>query len=242
VAGNEFSVDRDGVHATGAPASVPGLPDDPGEALQALGVSFELPKGARSTKGADGKAALQGLQIVIDTKTLHSKLDSIPFDTIVNAIPDQAGQLKSLAGAAVHAAPKIVITTGNASTEANTVASIKLPGVAGVLPSATGGAGSSTGGNGISSTGIGSTGALPGTGTAGSAVPSDAGTGANVTTANAAAGLPPLASVPGALLVGGLILASGVGWWLQRIGGFVVGGAGSCAHGLETGVPDLRKA
>jgi hypothetical protein len=55
-------------------------------------------------------------------------------------------------------------------------------------------------------------------------------------------GLPPLASIPGALLVGGLVLAAGVGWWLQKIGGLVLGGAGSCSHGLETGVPDLRRA
>jgi hypothetical protein len=56
------------------------------------------------------------------------------------------------------------------------------------------------------------------------------------------AGLPPLASIPGALMVGGLVMASGIGWWLQKIGGLVLGGAGSCSHGLETGVPDLRKA
>jgi hypothetical protein len=55
-------------------------------------------------------------------------------------------------------------------------------------------------------------------------------------------GLPPLASIPGALLVGGLLLAAGVGWWLQKIGGLVLGGAGACTHGLETGVPDLRRA
>jgi hypothetical protein len=64
----------------------------------------------------------------------------------------------------------------------------------------------------------------------------------DVATAPMGAGLPPLASIPGALLVGGIVLASGVGWWLQRIGGFVLGGAGACAHGLESGVPDLRKA
>jgi hypothetical protein len=48
--------------------------------------------------------------------------------------------------------------------------------------------------------------------------------------------------VPGVLIAGGLLIASALGWWLQKVGGFVLGGAGSCSHGLETGVPDLRKA
>jgi hypothetical protein len=55
-------------------------------------------------------------------------------------------------------------------------------------------------------------------------------------------GLPPLASIPGKLMWGGFVLAAGLGWWLQKLGGLVLGGAGSCTHGLETGVPDLRRA
>src|SRR5690606_37783510 len=59
---------------------------------------------------------------------------------------------------------------------------------------------------------------------------------------NAGAGLPPLNSIPGALMFGGLAAAGVLGMWLRRIGAAALGGAGSCSHGLDTGLPDLRKA
>ena len=58
----------------------------------------------------------------------------------------------------------------------------------------------------------------------------------------AGSGLPPLYSLPGALLVGGIALAALGGTWLRRIGVIALGGAGSCPHGLDSGLPDLRKA
>jgi hypothetical protein len=240
LAGNAFVLDRDGVHAVGKQTPIPGLPQDPAKALKALGISFVLPKGQRAVQGADAQTALQGLQIVIETQKLRSRLDQIPFDEIVNQVPDQAGQLKSLLGAAVHLAPKLVITAGGAQTAASTVPAIKLP-TLGALPGAAtaSGGGAATGGP-VTGTGGGVSapaGAAPPGTSAGTTTPTT-----SVTTRNAAAGLPPLASVPGALMVGGLLLASGLGWWLQKVGGFVIGGAGSCSHGLETGVPDLRKA
>ena len=57
-----------------------------------------------------------------------------------------------------------------------------------------------------------------------------------------AAGLPPLASIPGALLVGGVALAAAAGTWLRKIGVLALGGAATCTHGLDSGLPDLRKA
>lgn len=244
VAGNGFTVDRDGVHPAGPQAPIPGLPDDPGKALEQLGISFVLPKGQKRVHGADGEVTVQGLQIVIDTRPLRHRLDKIPFDEIVGQVPDSAGKLKSLLGAAVHLAPKIVITAGNGATAANTVPAIALPDLGGLTGPAAGvgGAGAGTSGGAVTGGAMsGGPGSAAGLGASGTATGGPADT-TSVATRNAAAGLPPLASVPGALMVGGLLLATGLGWWLQKIGGFVLGGAGSCSHGLETGVPDLRKA
>ncbi len=240
IAGNQFTLDRSGVHPAGPQVPVPGLPADPAKALEQLGVSFVLPKGERTTQGSDAQITLQGLQIVIDTQVLRSKLDTIPFDEIVNVVPDQAGKLKSALGAAVHVAPRLVITAGGAAADVSTVPAITFPDLSG-LSAGAGGVGATAGGGAAATTGGASatSGAPPAGGaSAGAADPATT----SVQTRNAAAGLPPLASVPGALMVGGLLLASGLGWWLQRLGAFVIGGAGSCSHGLETGVPDLRKA
>ena len=41
-----------------------------------------------------------------------------------------------------------------------------------------------------------------------------------------------------ALGLGGALLA---GSYVRKIGAMVLGGAGACAHGLDSGLPDLRK-
>lgn len=243
IAGNEFTIDRDGVHAAGQPSPIDGLPDEPNQALKQLGISFELPKGQRSTQGADARVLLEGLQIVIDTRVLRSQLDTTAVEEAVGQVtkqfPDDAAPLKSLVGALFQLSPKVVITAGTAAVAATTVQGIDFP----PLPTLDGPptAGAPTGGALGDTSGSVGAGAVPGgpAPTAGAGAPP---TTTDVATQNAAAGLPPLASIPGALMVGGLVLASGVGFWLQKIGAFVIGGAGSCAHGLETGVPDLRKA
>ncbi len=58
----------------------------------------------------------------------------------------------------------------------------------------------------------------------------------------AGSGLPPLYSIPGAILVGGIALAAVGGSWLRKAGVLALGGSGSCSHGLDSGLPDLRKA
>lgn len=238
LAGAAFTVGRDGVEADGNKVPIPGLPSDPARALEALGISIVAPKPAKQVNGAKAALALTGLRVVIDTRVLHSKLAPLPLDDVVNQLPDELGQLKSLAGALVNLAPKIVLTLGNATSLSDAVPPIAFPPVAGGDP------GPGTG------TGTGTAGALPGTSAGGPPSGAAAPDSAPVADAppevaaaeNASLGLPPLGSVPGMLMMLGFALASGVGWWLQRIGGFALGGVGACAHGLETGLPDLRRA
>ena len=246
VAGTPFVVDRDGVHAAGQTPPIPGLPDDPAKALATLGISVEVPQGQRAAKGESATAVLEGLKFTIDTRVLRSQLDTTAVQAAVEQVtgnlPDDAAQLKSLVGALFQVSPKVVITAGNAQVAAQTIQGVTFPSLD--LPDVPSGASATGGGAAVSGgSSVGTTGSLPG---AGAPAPvGDAGAApatTDVATEPVSAGLPPLASIPGALLVGGLVLASGVGWWLQRIGGFVIGGAGACAHGLETGIPDLRKA
>ena len=244
IAGNQFTIDRDGVQAAGQPSPIDGLPDEPSKALEQIGVSFQLPQGSRSAKGEQSSAHLEGLQIIIDTRVLRSQLDTGALEEAVAGItgqlPPEAVQLKGAVGALFQLAPKVVITAGNASAAATTIQGVAFPPID--LPDVPGDI-SAGGGSGVSGGAVsGGTGALPGDAAPAPAADAGAPVTTDVATEPVAAGLPPLASIPGALLVGGLILASGAGWWLQRIGGFVIGGAGACAHGLETGIPDLRKA
>lgn len=242
LAGTPIIVGREGVQLADQGSQIPGLSDNPGKALEQLGVSLVLPHPEQSVRGDSGTAAFQGLQIVIDTRPLRANLDDIPFDQVIDPIPDGEGtsELKSLLGAATQLAPKFVITAGNSSTETSTV-----PKMAFDLPTVDPGA--LTGAAAPPASGTGSAAAAPGAGApplggeAGAAAAAGGDAGA-LAAEPMSAGLPPLASIPGALMVGGIILASGVGWWLQRIGGLVLGGAGTCSHGLETGVPDLRRA
>lgn len=242
--GTPITIGRDGVDLAGEKKPLPGLSGDPAKALEQLGVKLVLPKPQQSAKGDGASATFEGLRIIIDTTPLRSYLDDVPFDEVFKNIPDEEGlkELKSLLGAATQLSPKFVITAGNAAAETTTVPMMEfdLGDLPTVDPSQLDGAGAPpvSGGTGGTS---GVTGAgAPALGEAAAA--GEAGEVGALAAAPMSSGLPPLASIPGALMVGGLVLASGVGWWLQKIGGLVLGGAGSCTHGLETGVPDLRRA
>ena len=246
LAGTPIVLDRRGVRLADQEAPIEGLPADPNEALQQIGVRLVLPKGERSAKGESATAAVEGLRVELDLAVLRKQLDTGPLEDVVSDItkqfPEDAKELRSAVGALFQVAPKLVLTLGNAASTTTTIQGIDFPvidvpdapldmGAAGPGGSTSGIAGGAAG-SGAVPPAAGGVGGAPG----GEAVTTDA------AIEPMGAGLPPLASIPGALLVGGIVLASGVGWWLQRIGGFVLGGAGACAHGLESGVPDLRKA
>lgn len=246
IGGVPFGITDEGVVVSDSKQEIPGLPDDAAAALAELGVSFTLPTATKSAQGGTGSQEVRGLQIAIDFSALRSRFDSGPVDGIIAQLPDDLGDLKAALGAVTKGQPNIVIVLGEALTEAATVPPIDYdvpeddpttdPPPAG---------GSGTGSTGTS--GAGGTGSSTSTGSTDS-VPTDEGTIAGpvesteVAVQPTASGLPPLGSVPGALLVGGLVLAAALGWWIQRIGGLVLGGTASCAHGLASGVPDLRKA
>jgi hypothetical protein len=247
LAGTPITVGRDGVRLADEGHEIPEMPDDPEKALKQLGVSLVLPQPERSARGDSSSAAFEGVQVVIDTGPLRRHLDDVPFEDVLGLVPDQAAELRNLLGAATQLAPKFVITAGNAAAETTTVPKMELdlPSVdAGDLNGAAvppGGASSGSGGE----LSAGSTGGAPVDAGAVDAAGAAGGESGDVDALAAepmSAGLPPLASIPGALMVGAFVIAAGIGWWLQKIGGLVLGGAGSCSHGLETGIPDLRRA
>ncbi len=241
IAGQEFSIGPDGVEGGDQSQKIPGLPDEPEQALKQLGVTIIVPEPTFERDGDKAVSSIAALVVEIDTHQLRSMLDAIPFDEIVNQVPNETGQLKSLLGAAVHLSPKFVITLGDARTVVDTVQGIEIPTTT-PPPPASGGEGNG-GGGAAGGGGTGGAGA-PGVPTAtgpGSSTPASA-DGDLTDAAPMGSGLPPLNSIPGALTFGGIALAAAAGTWLRKIGAIALGGAGACPHGLDSGLPDLRKA
>lgn len=253
IAGQKFRFGSDGFEAAGTPQDLPGLPADPNQALEALGIQLLLPQPAEEREGDQGAVGVAGLQVIVDSTVLRTQLvnGGVPFDAISEAInglpfPEEADPLKSLLGALVNLSPKFVITLGNANATVDTSPEIEIPPVD---PGETDNGQEGSVSNGGSSTG--------GTGSAGvpapdAGAPVDApaasggepaiGDGALTDAAPAGAGLPELFSIPGAIFFGAIIGATVLGSYLRRLGVMALGGGAACAHGLQSGLPDLRKA
>jgi hypothetical protein len=248
VGGMPFGITKDGVVVSDSKQEIPGLPDEASAALAELGVSFTLPTATTSSDGGTGSQEVRGLQVAFDFAALRSRFDSGPVDGVIAQLPDDLGKLKAALGAVTKGQPNIVVVLGEALTEAATVAPIDFEppteDPAADPPTAGGGSGGTGGGT----TGSGGTGSPTSSSPTTSAASAPDGTisgpveSTEVAVQPTASGLPPLGSVPGALLIGGLVLAGVLGWWFQKMGGLVLGGSASCAHGLSSGVPDLRKA
>lgn len=249
IGGVPFGFGSDGAVVGGQKQEIPGLPDEADEALAQLGVSFKLPTATKTEDGASGEQSVRGLTVEIDVATLRNQIDTAPVDSVLGEIaknlPDEAGPLKGLLGAPTQARPRIVIVLGDVATEAGAVEGFELD-----LPAtppaeeppalesgdAAGGSVGDLGG------GAPTAGDVPVTASGDISGEVPAGDGTVQTGLQQTAGLPPLGSIPGALMIGGLALAGVLGWWMQKMGGLVLGGATACAHGLASGIPDLRKA
>lgn len=253
IAGQKFRYGSDGFEAAGTPQDIPGLPADPNQALEALGIQLLLPEPTEKREGDKGTTAVGGLRIIIDSTVLRTQLinGGLPIDAISQAInglpfPEDADQLKSLLGAALNLSPKFVITVGNATSVVDTSPEIEIPVVdpADTDTDTDGGTstgGGTTGGGSVSSPSVDTpidAGAPAAAGGGEPAIGEDSLTDA----APAGAGLPELFSIPGALFFGGILGAAVLGSYLRRLGVLALGAGSNCAMGLEAGLPDLRKA
>jgi hypothetical protein len=243
IAGQTFGLGPEGYVAAGTPSAIPGLPDNPAEALAALGITVQLPKPTYKADGDKASGTIEGLIVTIDLKTLKPVLSQLPLGTILAQVPfpPEAALLKSLLGSIGNLSPKIVLHLGYTTSAVDTVKAIPIPST---VPDndPTGDPSESAGGTTGGATGGGTdlggdTSALP------PADPSAPATDAAPELANTSAtsGLPPLFSIPGMLLFAGLGGALLAGSYVRRLGALVLGAGGACAHGLESGLPDLRK-
>ena len=243
IAGQTFGLGPEGYVAAGTPGTIPGLPDNPTAALAALGITVQLPKPTYKADGDKASGTIEGLIVTIDLKTLKPVLSQLPLGQILAQIPfpPEAALLKSLLSSIGNLSPKIVLHLGYTTSAVDTVQSIPIPdSVPDNDPTGdpTDSAGGTTGGATGGGTDLGGdTSALP---------PADTSTSATdvapaLANTSATSGLPPLFSIPGMLLFAGLGGALLAGSYVRRLGALVLGAGGACAHGLESGLPDLRK-
>jgi hypothetical protein len=239
--GQRFAFGPDGFEAVGRPAPIPGLPDEVSEALSTLGVTVRLPRPIHEKDRDSASAAVTGLVIELDMRPLKKALDTLPLADLLGAVPEEAGQLKDALALATGLSSRVVVSLGNARASVDTSAAIEPPVVEPEEPateeSEEADAGAAAAGGGTPPLGTPSATGPPPTGT----TPASS-AGALPDVAPAGAGLPPLFSIPGLLLVGGIALATVAGSYFRRMGAAALGRGAPCPHGLDSGLPDLRKA
>ncbi|MDT0202245.1 choice-of-anchor P family protein [Nocardioides sp. AE5] len=244
LAGQKFGLGPDGIEAQGKKVAIPGLSSDPLKALAQLGVRILMPTPTRTVEGDQASASAEGLRIEIETELLRPVLSALPVGQLADLIPDEAGPLKGLVGALSSLAPRVVVTLGMAESSVDTVPPIDLPefdaGDADMAsPTEVGGGDGGAGGVGgdPGSTGV-DTGAPAGDAPDAQGAVDDLPEAMPV---SASPGLPALNSIPGMLLFGGIALAAAVGSYFRKLGLLALGAGAPCPHGLDSGLPDLRK-
>lgn len=240
IAGQKFRFGPDGFEGGGQHVDIPGLPDEPKAALAELGITFTTPKPVYELDGDSAHSSVIGLTVEIDLKTVNKVLTQIPLTDIFIQLPDDLGPLKSALLSAANLASRVKVNLAVADGTVDTVQGIDVPTPTTEPepepeeePGATGGTSGSTGG--VAAPPAGTSPTVPGAESAPTAgeLPADA---------ELTAGLPKLFSIPGLLLMAGLAGATVVGSYMRRIGALALGGGAACPHGLDSGLPDLRKA
>jgi hypothetical protein len=240
IAGQEFAVGPDGIEGGGQSSPIPGLPDEPEAALAELGVTLTVPQPVFDVDGKEITSVVEGLIVEIDTKTLTDGLRELPLQDILDQLPEDMKDLKKALQAAINLSPRIVMHLGRATAKVETADPIEIPDV---VPDndpdgeeTTDDGGGTTGGT----TGGGTAGGVTSPTTATATSPTGT-TGTALPPAELASGLPALFSIPGLLMVGAIAGACVAGSYVRRMGAMALGGGGACSHGLDSGLPDLRK-
>jgi hypothetical protein len=228
VAGMKLALDETGVDLTGKAVALPPLPD----LLSQVGISLSLQPTTNTIAAAQGSLAATGLAITVDTALVKKALSPITgaLAQLVGRLPN-GGQIAALLGLG----PRIVFRIGDVVTSA--LAAPAYDGGAFVGGTGTGTVGTTTTGSG----GVLGTGAVWPAGPAGS--PSTApGAPQLAGSAPVAYAVPPLGTLPRAVILTGLAIAAVVGWLIRMGAAPFLGGTRRCSFGLATGAPDLRKA
>ncbi len=243
IAGQDFSFGPEGFDAAGKETKVPALPDQATKALAQLGVKLIAaqadvegegrPGHQRDGRPSDPDRRLQAAQEARRPPARPAGRRRAGRRRVSSSPRCRRRSASRRASSSPSATPAARSTPCRASpsrpTSPTTTPVIPVAvRVAAVVPAVGGGA-PSTGGS--------PTSAAPGTGGGSPSADGDL-----PDSALAGSGLPPLYSIPGAILAGGIALAAVGGTWLRKAGVLALGGAGSCTHGLDSGLPDLRKA
>jgi hypothetical protein len=238
--GQDLGLGGQGVSLGGTEQNLPSIPDSVANALEQIGLSFDFAPVSRSVDGATSSLTADGLVLSVDTQPLKTALNLggivKPLQDLIEKIPKIGNQIAPLLGLG----PKIVFLIGDAhsqSTAAPAYSGGPIPGGGSTTPSTPG---SGTGGTSVSTGG-----GVPisnGGGPFPTSVPSaPGGVTTTPTTQPAAFSLPGLSTIPRLVILGSLLLALAGGWLYWAAGRFIFGAGRTCAYGLSTGVPDLRK-
>jgi hypothetical protein len=236
--GQRFSFGPDGFEAVGQSFPIPGLPDQASAALETLGITVTIPKPVYEKDGDSASAAVTGLVIELNMAPLKKVLDQLPIADLLELFPPEAKQLKDALGLVTGLSSRMVLSIGNARATVDTVPSVPPPTLE---PEET---------ESEEPTDEDAGGTDPGAAPPPLDTPPTSDTPPGTTTAPppdldaspTGAGLPPLFSIPGLLLVGGIAAATVVGSYFRRMGAAALGAGAPCPHGLDSGLPDLRKA
>lgn len=254
IAGFQFVVDQDGVHASGQGQTlpklpIPGLPTQPVDALKAMGITFSGPKVEKHVAGTTATYQARALEISIDTVPLKNALQNLTHyqDTYQQLIGSLPGQLQQVVDnpqipSLVELGPRIVYDLGlvTAKTTASAQYTYNFP----TLPVPGPPVSAPLGGGGLpplpgSSMGdLGSTGSLP------SVAPSDQGPVVAGGAQKASALASPFGGLPAWTILVALAAAAAVGLGLRQVAmlaGMLPAGGGSCRLGAGSGVPNLRE-